>query len=122
LKAESFPHSKILKTTQLTEISTNNSISLKVSRNSILFFTHIYDRLYILYINFPQVFLRIAKMRKKITATIVAKLVSSFKYNGVFKQMEYFFSIPTRFCKGVKRWDNQGYPASPNKNLSARPL
>jgi len=68
----------------------NNSIYLKVSRNSILFFTHTYDRFYILYINFPQVFLRVAKLCKQTTATIVAKLEISIKCNGVFKQWNLF--------------------------------
>jgi len=96
-KAESFPHSKFFKTTQLTEIKTIDSISLKVSQNYILLFTHTYDRLYILYINFPQVFLRIAKLCKQTTATIVAKLELSFKCNGVFKQWNIFLSIPKVF-------------------------
>jgi len=56
----------------------NNSISLKVSRNSIL------------YINFPEVFLRIAKLCKQTTATIGAKLEISIKCNGVFKQWNLF--------------------------------
>jgi len=76
---------------------TNNSISLKVSQKSILFFTHTYDRLSILYINFPQVFLRIAKLCKQTTATIVAKLALSCKCNGVLKQWYLFLSIPKVF-------------------------
>ena len=103
-KAESFPHSKFLKATQLTEIMTNNSIS-KVSRNSFLFFTHTYDRLYILYINFPQVFLRIAKLCKQTTATIVANVEFSFKFNSFFKQWNLFLNIPKLFSMVHLFWN-----------------
>jgi len=70
---------------------------IRFLRNSILFFTDTCDRLYILYINFPLVFLRIAKLCKQTTATIVAKLELSFKCNGVFKQWNLFLSIPKVF-------------------------